>query len=62
MLEHFFRMLVDEHSRVLDPTCGSGMAIKAAEAAGAAFALGLERDLDFHAAACNNLGFGGANA
>lgn len=62
MLEHFFRMLVDEHSRVLDPTCGSGMAIKAAEAAGAAFALGLERDLDFHAAACNNLGFGGTNA
>lgn len=55
MLEHFFRMLVDDTTRLLDPTCGSGMAIKAAEACGASFALGLEKDADFYAAACDNL-------
>lgn len=55
MLQHFFRMLVDEYSRVLDPTAGSGMAIRAAEEVGAAFALGIERDSQFYAAARNNL-------
>lgn len=42
MLKHFFQMFVDKHSRVLDPTCGSGSAIRAAKAMGAKSALGLE--------------------
>lgn len=56
MLTHFFRMYVDEHSVVLDPTCGSGMAIRAAEKAGAAYAVGLEKGLDFWKGARQNLG------
>lgn len=58
MLQHFFRMLVDESSTVLDPTCGSGMAIKAAESAGAKRSLGLEQNLDFYNGAVHNLGLG----
>ena len=42
MLEHFFRMFVDESSVVLDPTMGSGNAILAAEEGGAKSVLGLE--------------------
>lgn len=56
MLEHFLRMLVDETSRVLDPTCGSGNAIKVAEKLGADFSLGLELNADFAARARQNLG------
>lgn len=44
MLRHFFRMLVDQDSRVLDPTCGAGSAIRAADSLGAEFVLGIERD------------------
>lgn len=58
MLQHFFRMLVDESTIMLDPTCGSGMAVKAAESAGARFSLGLERDLDFYTGARHNLRLG----
>lgn len=58
MLSHFFRMIVDEHSRVLDPTCGSGMALKAAEAAGAQYCLGLEKDAEFAQRAKENLDLG----
>lgn len=47
MLRHFFRMLVDEHSRVLDPTCGSGSALRAAESLGANQVLGLEMNPEF---------------
>jgi DNA modification methylase len=47
MLRHFFRMTVDEYSRVLDPTAGSGNALKAATGLGAPTVLGLERNLDF---------------
>lgn len=47
MLSHFFRMFIDEHSRVLDPTMGSGNAIRVAEAMGAQYVLGLERDREF---------------
>lgn len=47
MLEHFFRMLVDEHSTVLDPTAGSGSAIRAARALGAKRVLGLELNPEF---------------
>lgn len=47
VLRHFFRMLVDEHSAVLDPTCGSGSAIRAAIATGASRYLGLEINPEF---------------
>lgn len=47
MLKHFFTMFIDEHSRVFDPTAGSGSAIRAAEALGARTTLGLELDPDF---------------
>lgn len=44
MLRHFMSMVVDEHTSMLDPTCGSGAAIRAAESLGAKLALGLEID------------------
>jgi predicted RNA methylase len=44
MLKHFFRMLVDENTRLLDPTCGGGSAIRAAESMNAQAVLGLEVD------------------
>jgi len=47
MLAHFFRMFVDTNSIVLDPTCGSGSALRAADAAGAAHVLGLELNPEF---------------
>ena len=54
-LEHFFRMVVDETTVMLDPTCGSGNAVKVAEALGANWATGLELDPDFAARAKTNL-------
>jgi DNA modification methylase len=56
VLEHFFRLTVDETSRVLDPTAGSGMAIKVAEALGAPYSLGLEINGEFFERAKENLG------
>jgi DNA modification methylase len=47
MLQHFMRMFVDEYSLVLDPTAGSGNALKAAQALRANHVLGLERDQEF---------------
>lgn len=47
MLKHFMRMVTDEYSRVLDPTCGSANALKAATALGAPTVLGIERDPEF---------------
>lgn len=47
MLEHFFRMFVDSTTSMLDPTCGSGSALRAARACGATRLLGLERDPEF---------------
>lgn len=47
MLKHFFRMFVDEYSTVLDPTCGSASALKAALALKANTVLGLEKDKEF---------------
>lgn len=44
MLKHLLSMFVDEHSAVLDPTCGSGSALAAARDIGAARILGLELD------------------
>lgn len=51
MLKHFLRMVTDEYSRVLDPTCGSANALKAAAALGAPTVLGIERDPEFFARA-----------
>ena len=51
MLRHFFRMCVDENTRMLDPTCGSGTAVRAAKGMGAREVLGLEIDPEFANAA-----------
>ncbi len=55
VLKHFFRMLVDQTSRVLDPTCGSGSSLRAAEALGAKSVLGLEISLPIADAARSEL-------
>lgn len=55
VLHHFFRMTVDEYSRVLDPTCGSGNAIREAVEIGADYALGLELNPMFASRAMENL-------
>lgn len=47
MLRHFFRMFVDENSKVLDPTCGSGSALRAAKSLDAEYVLGIEKDEGF---------------
>lgn len=53
MLEHFFRMCVDGLSLVLDPTCGSGSALRAAAARGAERVHGLELNPEYADIACN---------
>lgn len=47
MLEHFFKMFVDSSTTMLDPTCGSGGALRAAKGMGASTVLGLEKNLEF---------------
>lgn len=47
MLEHFFRMFVDSSTLFLDPTCGSGGALRVAKNLGAANVLGLEKNEEF---------------
>lgn len=47
MLKHFLSGLVDEHTRMLDPTCGSGTALRAADALGASSVFGLEIDDEY---------------
>jgi len=47
MLKHFMKMLVDENTRMLDPTCGSASALRAAHSLGAASVLGLEINPEF---------------
>jgi ParB/RepB/Spo0J family partition protein len=44
VLRHFFRMFVDANTALLDPTCGGGSALRAAESLGAVRVLGLEID------------------
>jgi len=55
VLQHFFRMLVDETTVMLDPTCGSGNAVKVAEELGADWSLGLEINPEYVEAAKQNL-------
>lgn len=47
MLRHFMEMLVDETTSLLDPTCGSGAALRAADSLGADRVLGLEIDSNY---------------
>ena len=47
MLRHFFTMLVDENTVLLDPTCGSGSSLRAADSMGAKYVLGLEINDEF---------------
>lgn len=44
MLHHFFSMIVDDFTAMLDPTCGSGTSILAAERLSCQTCLGLESD------------------
>lgn len=44
MLQHFLSLVVDEHTAILDPTCGSGSALVAAQKLKAHRLLGLELD------------------
>jgi len=55
ILTHFFRMLVDETTVFLDPTCGSGNSVKVAEELGADWSLGLELNPEYVEAARENL-------
>jgi DNA modification methylase len=55
MLRHFFEMFVDESTIFLDPTCGSGSSLRAAEGLGASHVLGLERNSEFHESASRAL-------
>lgn len=47
MLEYFFGMFVDNHTRLLDPTSGSGSALRAGIKLGANTVFGLEINEDF---------------
>ncbi len=44
VLKHLFEMLVDGTTRMLDPTCGGGSSLRAAEALGAEEVLGMDID------------------
>lgn len=47
VLKHFLQMFVDTNTRFLDPTCGGGSSLRAAESLGAEYVLGLEIDDDY---------------
>ncbi len=47
MLAHFFRMVVDDNTRMLDPTAGSGSALRAAQRLGAKSLTGLELNPEY---------------
>ena len=55
MLKHFFRMMVDTHTRLLDPTAGSASSLRAAKSMGASSVLGLELNEEFAKAARRTL-------
>jgi DNA modification methylase len=48
MLRAFFQMVVDKHTRMLDPTCGSGTSVRAAKSLGANVAVGIEKHTPFY--------------
>lgn len=47
VLRHFFRMFCDSTTLMLDPTCGSGTSLRAAESIGVGHVLGIEIDSEF---------------
>ena len=62
--QHFAEMFVDNNVDMLDPTCGSGASLRAAESLGANRVLGIEKNLSYcesarkelaHHRAMNNL-------
>jgi hypothetical protein len=55
MLRHFFRMFVDEYTRMIDLTCGSATSLRAAESLGAEHVLGLELSEENWESACSEL-------
>jgi DNA modification methylase len=55
MLRNFFRAFVDNTSRVFDPTCGSGTALRAAESLNAEHVLGVELNEDNYDSAVTQL-------
>lgn len=55
VLRHFMQMFVDEHSRVLDPTCGSGSSLRAAESLNANQVFGIEKNKEFAEGALREL-------
>ena len=48
VLKHFFQMIVDEHTRMLDPTSGSGNALVAADEFNAGRMLGIELSPEYY--------------
>lgn len=54
VLSKFMEMFVDQYTIMLDPTCGSGNAVKAAENKGANKVLGIEINEEFYALAKEN--------
>jgi DNA modification methylase len=57
MLRYFFEMFVDDLSEVLDPTCGSGTSIRAAESLKAKRTFGLELNPEYAKSAQDALRF-----
>jgi ParB/RepB/Spo0J family partition protein len=55
VLRHFFRMFVDSSTTLLDPTCGSGSALRAADALGARSVCGLEINPEFYSTAVESI-------
>lgn len=55
VLEHFFKMYVDEHTRMFDPTAGSGNAVSVASQMGAPVSLGLELNPQYALTANENI-------
>ncbi len=62
VLNHFLRMVTDETTVLLDPTAGSGNAVRASYTLGARLSIGLELDRDFATAAKENVKAGIAEA
>ena len=58
MMEHLLSAFVTNSTRLLDPTCGSGVAIKIAKRLGAHSALGLELDEEFRGAGAGGAAIG----
>lgn len=54
-LTHFFSMFVNEHTRLFDPTVGSGSSLRAGLAAGGKTVFGIERDEGYADVARRNL-------